>query len=352
MEDIRIDSHKLIYHPCEVVRWLQGENIYPIEIEITPSGACNHRCTFCAVDYLGYNPILLDSKVLLDNLFHMHKNGLKSVICAGEGEPLINKDMPYLANQMKSMGIDVAMSTNGVLLTKETAQECLASFSWIRFSVAAIEEEVYQNIHRGKHGDLKKLLNNISDAVDIKRRKNLKTTLGVQCLLIPENQDQILKMAEALKEIGVDYFTIKPYSQHTQSNNHLKFNYEALFSMEDELNKFETDDYKVFFRANAMKRVQAKKKYDNCYGLPFMLNIDARGNVWPCINFIGKEEYCYGNIYQETFESIWKSERRKNIIRKFEKIDINEVCREACRLDEINKYLYELKHPGGHVNFI
>ena len=33
-------------------------------------------------------------------------------------------------------------------------------------------------------------------------------------------------------------------------------------------------------------------------------------------------------------------------------LDINKVCREACRLDEINKYLYEIKHPGEHVNFI
>lgn len=36
----------------------------------------------------------------------------------------------------------------------------------------------------------------------------------------------------------------------------------------------------------------------------------------------------------------------------FEDMDINRICREACRLDEINRYLYQLKHPGAHVNFI
>ena len=53
-DNIRIDSHKLIYHPDAVAGWLKGENIYPIEIEIGLTNACNHRCTFCAVDYTGY----------------------------------------------------------------------------------------------------------------------------------------------------------------------------------------------------------------------------------------------------------------------------------------------------------
>lgn len=352
MENIRIDSHKLIYHPCEVFRWLQGENIYPIEIEIAPSGSCNHRCTFCAVDYLEYKPVLLDTKMLLDNVKQMKKNGLKSVICAGEGEPLINKNTPYMVNQMNSIGLDVAMSTNGVLLSKDISKECLSSFTWVRFSISAIQEDVYQSIHRGKNGDLKKVLDNISDAIDIKREKGLTTTLGAQCLLIPENQHQILEMAVELKKIGVDYFTIKPYSQHKQSNNHLEIDYKNLLNIEKELKGIESNNFKIFFRANAMKKIHVEKKYDNCYALPFMVYIDSKGNIWPCVNFIGKEEFCYGNLYEETFESIWEGERRRNIMNIFQDMNINEECREACRLDEMNKYLYELKNPGEHVNFI
>ena len=118
-EDIRMDSHKLIYHPETVARWLKGENIYPVEIEISPSGICNHRCVFCAVDYIGYQPAFLDKEVILRDIRLMSQKGLKSVICSGEGEPLLNKDMPSLANGIKSCGVDVAMSTNGVLFTKE-----------------------------------------------------------------------------------------------------------------------------------------------------------------------------------------------------------------------------------------
>ena len=351
-EDFKLDSHKLIYHPCEVARWLRGEEIYPIEIEISPSGTCNHRCTFCAVDYLGYEPAFLDMDMIINNIKHMKQQGLKSVICSGEGEPLLNKNMPEMAVKMQGIGVDVAMASNGVFLKREITEECLHSFTWIRFSVAALYEATYKKIHRGKDGDLRKALDNIAYAVEWKKRNRLATTLGVQCLLIQENKNEIADMARELKKIGVDYFTVKPYSQHTQSNNQFEVNYKELFDLESSIRQYESEDFKIYYRSNAMKKMKTDKLYDNCYGLPFMTHIDAKGNVWPCINFVGKPEFSYGNLYEQTFEEIWHDERKSKIMSIFANTDINRICREACRLDEINQYLYQLKYPGEHVNFI
>ena len=351
-ENIRMDSHKLIYHPDVVARWMKGENIYPIEIEISPSGACNHRCVFCAVDYMGYQPDFLDKDTILRDISQMSRSGLKSVICSVEGEPLLNKDIPDIANGIKACGVDVAMSSNGVLFTKEKANDCLAAFTWIRFSVACMEEEPYQKIQRGKAGDLDKVKTNLTEAVRIKRDKKLRTTLGVQCLLFPDNMDKIADMANQLREIGVDYLTIKPYSQHLHSKNTFHIDYSNMLELEKEIKQFETDDFSIYFRAGAMKKMHHEKCYQQCYGLPFMTHIDSRGNVWSCVAHIGAEEFCYGNIYEQTFEEIWEGQKRQEAIRKLNTLDINEVCREACRLDEMNRYLDELKHPGEHVNFI
>lgn len=351
-DQIRMDSHKLIYHPERVAAWMKGEEIYPIEVEISPSGACNHRCIFCAVDYIGYQPDFLDKDVLLKNMVWMHDRGLKSVICSGEGEPFLNVNMPDIANNIKECGLDVAASSNGVLFTKDIARECLKAFTWIRFSVASMEEESYNLIQRGRREDLQKVCENLTEAVGVKREQNLKTTIGVQCLLLKENIDQLLPMAIQLRDMGVDYLTIKPYSQHLHSENHIEFDYNVVSELEISLKELETESFKIYFRANAMKKMNRRKCYQQCLGLPFMTHIDAKGNVWPCIAHIGQQELCYGNIYAQTFEDIWTGKKRKQVIEYITETDINHACREACRLDEINKYLWELKHPGEHVNFI
>lgn len=351
-ENIRMDSHKLIYHPEVVYRWLKGENIYPVEIEISPSGACNHRCVFCAVDYIGYKPNFLDKDLILRDVLQMSKKGLKSVICSGEGEPLLNKDLPDIVNGIKKCGVDVAMSSNGVLFTKEKAKECLEAFSWIRFSIASMENQSYDKIHRSQKNDLDKVKVNLEEAVRIKRDRGLKTTLGVQCLLLPDNMFKISDMAKQLRELGVDYLTIKPYSQHLHSINSFAADYDASLELENEVQQYETENFKVFFRANAIKNVHHEKRYRQCLGLPFMTHIDAKGNIWPCVAHIGTKAFCYGNIYEQTFEEIWEGKKRQDIMQQLNALDINKACRQACRLEEINKYLNELKYPGEHVNFI
>lgn len=351
-DDIRIDSHKLIYHPEAVARWLAGEDIYPIEIEISPSGACNHRCVFCAVDYLGYGADMLRKDAILRDVAFLSKHGSKSVICSGEGEPLLNKDMPDIANEIKSFGTDVAMSTNGALFDRAKLESCLASFTWVRYSIASFDTASYDLIQRGQPGDLEKVKRNLADAVDVKRSRGLSTTIGVQCLLLEENADRLREMASSLREIGVDYFTIKPYSQHLHSKNIQNIDYEKMLVLEEELRALETAEYKIFFRANAMQKMRKKKSYKTCWGLPFMSHIDAKGNVWPCVAHIGQQDLCFGNINDSTFEEIWNGSRRREAVKILNSHDINAFCREACRLDEMNKYLDELKHPGAHVNFI
>lgn len=351
-DNVRMDSHKLIYHPETVGRWLKSENIYPIELEVSLTNACNHRCIFCAVDYTGYKPTMMDTDVLVSNLEDLSKKGLKSIIYAGEGEPLLHKDAPFIINKTKSLGIDAAMSTNGVLLTPEVSKECLKSLTWIRFSTAGITDSTYDKIQCGHPGDLQKVLTNMDAAVRVKKDQNLKTTLGVQLLLLPDNKDEIVQMAERLREIGVDYFTVKPFSQHPQSQHIMQVDYRDMLDLEKEIKELETDDFKIFFRAHSMKKLECKRTYKHCWALPFMVYIDARGNLWPCIVFMGKDELKYGNLNQESFVDIWEGKHRQEIVEYFMNMDLETNCREICRLDEMNRYLDELKNPGEHVNFI
>ena len=351
-DKIRMDSHKLIYHPQRVSEWMEGKNIYPIELEIGLTNACNHRCLFCAVDYTGYQSVRMEGDLLRKRIKEFSQKGVKSIIYAGEGEPLLHRGAVDLINETKNNGIDVAMSTNGVLLTPEVSRECLASLTWIRFSTAAITDTSYEKILQCKKGDLQIVLKHMQEAVRVKREQGASTTIGVQLLLLPDNKDEVAAMARELKKIGVDYFTVKPFSQHPQSGNILQVDYQEMLDIEKELKEIATEDYKIYFRAHAMKKLVCERGYRQCLALPFMVYIDAKGNVWPCIVFMGKEEMRYGNLYEESFEEIWEGGRRKRLVEFFSKMDLEANCRELCRLDEMNKYLSELKNPGEHVNFI
>jgi molybdenum cofactor biosynthesis enzyme MoaA len=98
MDDFGIDSHKLVYHPTRLSDWLKGEDIYPIYIEVSPIGACNHRCTFCALDYMEYTPHFIEKELLKERLSEMGRLGVKSIMFAGEGEPLLYKDIGEIIN--------------------------------------------------------------------------------------------------------------------------------------------------------------------------------------------------------------------------------------------------------------
>jgi len=354
MVDYRIDSHKLIYHPQRVADWLAGENIYPLYVEVAPTGSCNHRCIFCALDYTGYKPNFLDKDIFLKNLPIMAQKGVKSIMFAGEGEPLLHKGTPELVNKTKEHGIDVAMTTNGVLFTSEVVKKCLADFSWVRFSLNAGSSATYNTIHRGKPGDFERVLENLKFIVAYKKENNITTTLGAQLLLIPENQHEVIMLAEQLADIGVDYFSVKPFSQHPSSlcQGDANFNYQDFISLEKELKERFSKRLGIAFRANAMTKLQAAKPYSTCWGLPYWAYIDATSKMWACSAHLGKPEFCYGDLHQMDFSEIWEGEQRKAVLQYVkEQLDIKE-CREICRLDEINIYLNELKNPGAHVNFI
>jgi radical SAM protein with 4Fe4S-binding SPASM domain len=348
---IEVDSHKLIYHPERVAEWLRTGDCYPIYIEIGITNRCNHRCIFCALDWLEKKPHDIDTEVMKRALHEMAECGVRSVMFAGDGEPLLHQDICECINYAKHQNLDVALATNGVKFDREKLEKTLPSLSWVRFSVDAGTAATHKKIHRSGSIDFQKIISNIRDAVSIKKRNNLPVVLGVQFLLIPDNFDDLALFIELFKEIGVDNVQIKPYSQHPLSKNRYSIDYSQLQSIEDMVRPYETPDFQVLFRSQTTQRLREKRTYHKCFGLPFYTLIEADGSIIPCNLFHNNPDFCYGNLNNESFADIWCGEKRKHILQKLTKNTI-EHCRDGCRLDAINRYLSELKNPHPHINFI
>ena len=366
MDLYHIDSHKLMYHPDRIAQWQaagddweKAKSVYPLYVEIAPAGACNHRCTFCAVDYIGYKVRTLEKDLLVRRVAEMAERGVKSIMYAGEGEPLLHKHIGEIIVQTQKAGIDVALTTNAVVLNEKLVEEALWAMTWIKASVNAGTRETYAAVHQTKADDFERVFLNLAKAVSVKRANRYACTIGVQMVLLPENQHEAVALASRTKEIGADYVVIKPYSQHlmsltTMAKGYKEFDYSRVFPMENELQALEDDSFRIIFRRRTMEKLlESDRAYSVCQATPFFwAYVMANGDVYGCSAYLEDPRFCYGNLNEQSFAQIWEGEsRQKSFLHVRHELNISE-CRKNCRMDEVNRYLWDLQHPPAHVNFI
>jgi len=221
VDEYRIDSHKLMYHVPRVNDWLTGKDIYPIYCEVGLTDICNQRCIFCGLDYMHTDPHVLETKPVKRLIGDAAKRGLKSIMFAGEGEPLLHKDCSLFIHHAKKCGVDVALVTNGALMDKRFLEESLSELTWIKISLDAATASSYRSIHGVKGDEFARVVDNIQRAVSVRKRMGLPVTIGVQLLLLNQNYREVCLLAQKAKKWGVDYLAVKPYSKHPLSRNNL-----------------------------------------------------------------------------------------------------------------------------------
>jgi GTP 3',8-cyclase len=377
----QIDGSKISYHPDRVAQWLEAKDdwekaksVYPIYVEFSPAGACNHRCVFCAVDYIGYKTRFLDKDVLHGRLSEMGELGVRSIMYAGEGEPLLYKPLAETIRHTAESGISAAITTNATPLTEKFANEAIPYTTWIKASINAGTAETYEKIHKTKAKEFELVWKNMANAARIRDKLGLSAehhTLGAQMVLLPENAPEALDFATRAKEAGLDYAVIKPYSQHNMSETreYEGMKYEDYLTMEDKLDDLNSDSFHVVFRRRTMGELDKPTQiYDKCYSTPFFwAYVMADGAVYGCSAYLEDERFVYGNMMDNTFKEVWEGEKRRQSFEYVrDGLDITE-CRRNCRMHKVNEALWDAnkeeqplvhltlnkpeKKPA-HVNFI
>lgn len=354
-----LDSHKIQYHTDRVEQWKKDPlNTFPIYIEVSPVGHCNHRCTFCAVDYIGYKIRKLDTDRLKHNIFSMSVKGVRSIMFAGEGEPLLHPDLPEIIKYTHKHGIDVSITTNGIALTEKFMDKCLKHIKWIKVSVNGGKES-YAPIHQTRQEDWDKVWTNLRRVSEYKDECGLDTVIGVQSVLLPENEKDIVDVMSLGRAYHLDYMVIKPYSQHHKSitRKYEGLNYEGskvLDHLRGKAIEYSTGNFKVVVRERSIENyAQADRGYCKCYSTPyFWAYIMATGDVYGCSAYLEDDRFKYGNINEELFADIWTGAgRQRSMEYVANELDISE-CRKNCRMDKVNRYLWDIKNPNPHKNFI
>lgn len=350
--ELKLDGHKLLYHLDELAKWKRGEDFYPVYVELGPTTVCNHRCVHCYIRYLGFKTVFLDREVMLKNVRQMGAIGVKALCLAGTGEPLLHKACPDVVVEAKKAGLDVAMATNGILLTKKTAAAILPCLTWVRFSVLGGTPATYMKLQGAKEGDFEKLMVNLEEAVALKKKKKLPVTLGVVYFIFRDNGHETAAFARRVKRLGVDYVVVKPVGDY-QKNKYVadRALKERFLPELREVETLSSGGFKAQVRWDMFEK-WGKKTYEECLSLPFMTVIDADGSVYACGGYWQDKRYCYGNLYRKTFKEIWDSPQRRRITARMQKHVNFDECYNCCRNHSINNFLWGLKTEPAHVNFI
>lgn len=391
-DPFRIDSHKMALHPARTAAWLAGQDswekareIFPIYVEISPYGACNHKCTFCGVDYMldRTDRPQLPAETMKSMLSDMKANGVLSVMFAGAGEPFLYRPLADCLAHSNGIGLDTSITTNGVALTPKVSEQVLGleTLRWIKVSINGGDPDVYAAVHRTRREDFERVMSNLAEAVRIRARLGGKVTLGGQLVALPErsevdasgttrripsNVESAVGLAERLRDAGMDYLVVKPYSQHLMSTESRRYDGVRYAETEEwfaALEALSTPTFKVIVRRQTMSHLEdASRGYKRCHATPYhWAYVEADGNVWGCSAYLGRTEggvrfgddrFCYGNVNELPFADIWRSDRRRanwEYVRNELNID---QCRVNCRMHEVNLYLDEVQNPGAHHNFI
>ena len=357
MDNYLLDGHKLFWHMDRILAWQQNRMIPPIYVEISPVSYCNHRCIFCGTDFAMQKAVQLDTEILCKRLKEMASLGVRSIMYAGEGEPLLHSDLSALVNVSKSIGIDVAITTNGALGTEPLWKEILPPLSWVKFSVDAGSPSVYSRVHQVPEKAFDKTLDSIDKAIKVKKDHSLNVTLGVQFLLIEENVDDLENAVQLFSQSDIDYLVIKPYSLHPQmiKEKEVSYSEETVRNVQEVVDRYQgkTNVNLIFRKGTMEKYIQREKHYHHCYALPFWGYLSSRGDFYTCSVFLGEERLKAGNIYERsTHDILMGGDRRKAIEFGEKDLNIGEVCRLNCRMARINEFLEYLEKRPEHVNFI
>lgn len=357
MDEYLIDEHKLHWHLDRVKEWQEKRIIPPIYIEVSPVSYCNHQCIFCGLDFAKQKGIQLDSEIFCKQLKKMGQLGVRSIMYAGEGEPLLHKDLAKFVKTTKENGIDVSITTNGTIENRELWKEILPHLTWIRFSVDAGTSKIYAKVHNVPESLFDITINNIKESIKIKKKYKLGVTIGIQFLVIEENFNDIENALRLFSALGIDYISLKPFSWHSKMINKKDTVYtpEMIQRIEDIVNKYrENTKINIIFRKDAMEKyINKKKKFNHCRALAFWGYISAEGLFYTCEMFIGDDRFKIGNIYNEDMQNILFGNPRVNSLAYGEKeLDVESECRLNCRMARVNEFLEFLESKPRHINFI
>lgn len=353
----KMDIKSKLYQPFVLDKlaqtdWKNGTTSGPLVVELDTTEVCNLACPGCISEDLVSNKTSFSNTRLLELGEEFYRIGVKAVILIGGGEPLAHPKVGELIRYLGEHDIHIGITTNGYFIDKYMDE--IAEFSkWTRISMDAGTAETFDKLRPSKDGK-SKFQHIVNNMIELGKRK--KGTLGYSYLIrteadgfgITSNIGEIYLAAKLARDIGCDYFEVKPSYSYTGGQNHALVKHskermdEARIEIE-RLSELERPGFRIIKAINlddSLNCVNSEqtKNYHRCLVADLRTLVCPSG-VYVCPYWRGKDKFRIGNAHTQSMEEIWNSEQRKKVM---EFSDPSCVCNFHCLRDASNVILHEM----------
>jgi cyclic pyranopterin phosphate synthase len=184
-----------------------GRRVTDLRISITDR--CNFRCTYCMPEegmvWLPREELLTYEEQAQVVRVCVERYGFESVRITG-GEPTLRAHLPRLVAMLAPLGIDIAMTTNGVKLPEMAHDLAAAGLRRINVSLDSLRPDVFRELTR--RDDLHRVLAGIDAALDAGL-----DPVKVNCVVMRGvNDDEVVDLATfgRAKGVGVRFIVFMP----------------------------------------------------------------------------------------------------------------------------------------------
>jgi radical SAM protein with 4Fe4S-binding SPASM domain len=355
----QFDPFKFFFHKDQIMELLNtGWLPSPITLDIDPTNVCNQNCIWCSFDYLHRRKDSLSQEILgklIIDLTEFKKTngwGVGSIIFTGGGEPTLNPNLETFMRQCLNANIKCGLYTNGTHISESLADIMLNTCSFVRFSLEASNQKLYDALHNpNEKNAFEKVTKTINYLINKKQQLRSDITIGISFLVHPMNYLDIVNSVKRAKDLGVDYFQVKPVIKkayeaqdiNKQIVNEVKNKYE-------EIKSYANKNFDVIVVEQKLDDIVDSnygRNYPLCLGHYFSSTITADGNVFICTEHRGIEKYKVGNLNDQGFYDIWNSIKRRKVINC---INLDE-CQPGCKGHFRTLVLEHIKNIK-HIDFI
>jgi MoaA/NifB/PqqE/SkfB family radical SAM enzyme len=298
--------------------------------QIEPTSRCQLKCVMCPRTVFsdgwenGDMPLSVYREI--SRYFHLVQN----VHLQGWGEPLLHPKLSDMIQAAKDENCRASLTTNGVLLTRNMSEELIKKgLDTVAISIAGAVRGTHESIRRGSH--FEQIIDNIRTLANLKLKMRSKTPKIVLSFLMTKINIKELPEAVILaKDSGINEFvaTNLDYTPMQALDDLKAFSCNQAdleFQNYLDASRIRAEKIKLPFRFYPLEMEEVIMcemnplqivfiSFDGCLSPCVYLNMTKRGMI-PRIfrsTQYAIERQCFGNVGENDFMEIWKSEEYRN----------------------------------------